>query len=87
MSEERLKAFLAIVKLDDSLKARIKEASNVDQFVALGKELGYFFSIDDLKALIEEELTDDDLDKVRGGRQGYVEAEMILLIELKNKLN
>ena len=87
MSEERLKAFLAIVKLDDSLKGRIKESSNVDQFVALGNELGYFFSIDDLKALIEVELTDDDLDKVRGGRQGYVEAEMILLIDLKNKLN
>jgi predicted ribosomally synthesized peptide with nif11-like leader len=88
MSEERLKAFLEIVKLDDSLQVRIKQSSNVHQFVALAKELGYYFSIDDLKALIDEELSDDDLNEVRGGRRGNTETNvMTLLMNLKNKFN
>ena len=88
MSEERLKAFLEIVKLDESLQARIKQSSNVHQFVALAKKLGYTFSIDDLKALIDEELSDDDLNEVRGGRRGNTETNvMTLLMNLKNKFN
>jgi predicted ribosomally synthesized peptide with nif11-like leader len=88
MSEEQLKAFLEIAKLDDSLQARIKECSNVHQFVALAKELGYSFSVFDLKVLIDKELTDEDLNEVRGGRHENAETNaMILLKNLTNKLN
>ena len=88
MSEERLKAFLEIVKLDESLQVRIKQSSNVHQFVALAKKLGHTFSIDDLKALIDEELSDDDLNEARGGGRGNAETNAItLLMNLKNTLN
>ena len=88
MSEEQLKAFLEIVKLDDSLQVRIKQSSNVDQFVTLAKELGYIFSVDDLKALIDEALSDDDLNEVRGGRGGNAETNvMTLFMNLRNKFN
>ena len=86
MSEEQLKAFLEIVKLDGGLQAKIKEVRNVQQFVALAKELGYSFSKDDLKILIEDELTDDDLHEVRGGGQGaIVNHYNAYIMDLKNK--
>lgn len=74
MSTAAFKEFAVKVMEDEELKAKAKEIGmeNVDGIIALAKENGYDVSMDDLIEMAkelqpQEELSDDDLDKVAGG--------------------
>ena len=56
MSEEQLKAFLAMVKGDSSLQEKLKAAKSPEDVVGVAKEQGYEFTVDKITELSEEEL-------------------------------
>ena len=56
MSLEQLKTFLAKVKGDTSLQAKLKEAKSADEVVDIAKEHGHVFTADKISQLSEEEL-------------------------------
>ena len=66
MSEEQLKAFLEKVKGDTTLQEKLKAAADNDAVVAIAKELGFSFSVQDLKKA-QSELSDEELEGVAGG--------------------
>ena len=66
MSEEQLKAFLEKVKADSSLQEKLKVAADVEAVVAIAKEVGFMFSVDELKKA-KSEISDEELEGVAGG--------------------
>jgi predicted ribosomally synthesized peptide with nif11-like leader len=74
MSEEQLKAFLEAVKADAGLQEKLYTAADADAVVAIAKEVGFMFSADELQraqAVGEEELSDEELEGVAGGRWAF----------------
>jgi predicted ribosomally synthesized peptide with nif11-like leader len=74
MSEEQLKAFLEAVKADASLQEKLKAASSPDAAAAIAKEVGFMISADELQqaqAMTREALTDEELESVAGGGEGW----------------
>ncbi len=70
MSEEQLKAFLEKVKGDTSLQEKLKAVADSDAVLAIAKEAGFSISADDLKkAQSANELSDEELEGVAGGRR------------------
>ncbi len=74
MSKKGLKEFMEFLKTKEELANKLKEiGSDVSKIIALGKEHGYEFGIEDFKSLQEElsksnaEFSDEDLEKVAGG--------------------
>ena len=65
MSEEQLKAFIAKVQVDKSLQEKLN-AEGADP-LAIGKEAGFSNSSDDIAAH-RQELSDEDLEGVAGGK-------------------
>ena len=69
ISEEQLKAFIAKVQADTSLKEQLK-AEGADP-VAIAKAAGFSITTEDLKehrqTLSDDELSDDELESVAGG--------------------
>ncbi len=66
MSLEQAKAFMVLVSGDKELQVRLGAcASNGERF-SMAKELGFTFSVEELK-LARKELSDEDLDAVAGG--------------------
>ncbi len=64
MSEEQLKAFIAKVQGDTSLQEQLKaEGADV---VAIAKAAGFTITTEDLNS--RQNLTDDELEGVAGGR-------------------
>ena len=70
MSEEQLKAFLEAVKADAGLQEKLNAAADANAVVAIAKELGFMISADELQRAqaVGEELTDEELEGVAGGR-------------------
>ena len=66
MSEEQLKAFLEKVKADTSLQEQLKAAADTDAVLAIAKDAGFIFSVDDLKNA-QAELSEEELEGVAGG--------------------
>jgi len=75
MSIENAKNFIAKVKEDPDLRALYEAATDEDERGSVRKDAGFPSSIEDFvqacKELGQEELTDDDLDKVAGGGCGF----------------
>jgi len=74
MSVEAVKGFIEKVGQDEELAEKVKEAgTDVNEIIRLGKENGFEFTAEDMKALHDEtaksgeELSDEDLEKVAGG--------------------
>ena len=68
MSKEQLKAFLEKVKADTSLQEKLKAASDADAVVAIAKAAGFTITTEDLNSH-RENLTEDELEGVAGGRE------------------
>ena len=62
MTQEQLKAFLAKVKGDSSLKEKIKAAKSPEDVAGITQEQGYEFTADKIT-----ELSDDELEGVTEG--------------------
>jgi len=73
MSEEQLSAFLAAVKEDPGLQEKLKGAADLDAAVAIAKEAGFMISADQLQQ-VREQLTDDELEGVSGGRTTIIQC-------------
>ena len=75
MSIEDFNKFGQMCAEDETVRARAKEIGleDVDGIIAYGKELGLDFTVDDLKemadkaGLMDEELSEDQLEQVAGG--------------------
>ena len=71
MSEEKLKAFLEVVKADADLLEKLKAASSPEGVAAIAKEAGFVISADELQRAqavgSDEELSDEELEGVAGG--------------------
>ena len=72
MSEEQLKAFLEAVKADAGLQEKLNAATDADAVVAIAKEVGFMISADELQRaqVAGEELSDEELESVAGGKPG-----------------
>lgn len=74
MSDEQLKAFLAKVKADAVLQETLKAAGDADAVIAIANGAGFKVSVDDLKANLKAngvEVTEQELEGVAGGKQGF----------------
>ena len=70
MSEEQLAALLAMLKEDEGLLEKIKDAGDLDAAVAIAKDAGFDVSKADLiryQARQTLELSDEELEEVSGG--------------------
>lgn len=56
MSLEQLKSFLSKVKVDSSLQEKLKAAGDVHAVVAIAKEHGHVFSVDQFSLISDNEL-------------------------------
>ena len=72
MSEEKLKAFIAKAKDDQSIQDKLKAAKTPEDVVGIAKEHGHEFTADNVTELSEEEL-----EGVAGGFRGYEMKEII----------
>ena len=77
MSVENLKRFGAMVEKDPAPKSKVVAAgTDFAKIIALGKENGCEFSVDDIRQLyeagIKDELTEEQLAGVAGG--GFIES-------------
>lgn len=84
MSKEDVKKFIERVGDDPELTEKVKSAgTDVDEVIRLGKENGFDFTAEDMKAAYEEisqsgtELSDEDLEKVAGG---FVTATAVMVV-------
>ena len=68
MSGQQLKAFLEAVKADAGLQGQLKAAANVDAVVAIAKAAGFKISSEELQKAQAEEVSEEELDGVVGGR-------------------
>ena len=59
-------AFLEKVKGDTSLQVKLKAAADSDAVLAIAKDAGFMFSVDDLKNA-QAELSEEELEGVAGG--------------------
>ncbi|WP_114994524.1 Nif11-like leader peptide family natural product precursor [Synechococcus sp. UW179A] len=80
MSEEQLKAFIAKIKSDTGLQAKLKAVADSDAVLAIAEEAGFMISAYDLKT--QSELSDDELEGVAGG--GFTQNKTCTSILLDN---
>ena len=69
MSEEQLKAFIAKVKEDKALQAKLNTAEGFDEIILIAKEAGYSINEEDLSSARSnlKELSERELENVAGG--------------------
>ena len=77
MSEEQLKAFIAMVQADPSLQEQLK-AEGADP-VAIAKAAGFTIKLQDLHRQASE-LSDEELEGVSGGNNAGQEAGIITTV-------
>ena len=71
MSEDQLSALLAKIKEDNGLQEKLKGAADLDAFLAIAKEAGFYVSKADwLKYQAQQtlELSEEELEGVAGGK-------------------
>ena len=66
MTQEQLKAFLAVVKDEISLQGKLKDAKSSEEVVAIAKEHGHDFTADKLN-----QLSADELEQLSGGKLNW----------------
>ena len=66
----QFQAFLEKVKGDTSLQVKLKAAADSDAVLAIAKDAGFMFSVDDLKNA-QAELSEEELEGVAGGDLVY----------------
>ena len=66
MSEDQLKAFLAALKDDAVLQAKLTTATDADAVIAIALEAGFVISRLELKR-VEARVAESDLESVAGG--------------------
>jgi predicted ribosomally synthesized peptide with nif11-like leader len=79
MSEEQLTALLAKLMEDAGLQEKLKGAADLDAAVAIAKDAGFDVSKADwlrYQANQTLELSDDDLEKLAGGKATGIAASM-----------
>ena len=82
MSEEQLRALLAKLNDDAGLLEKLKGAADLDAAVAMAQEAGFDVSKTDwLKHQANQtlELSDEELEKVAGGKNTVTEGEYCTL--------
>ena len=72
MSEEQLKAFLEAVKADAGLQEKLRGVEDADAVAAIAKEAGFVIPAEAVAG--RQELSDEELESVGGGYQGYYYA-------------
>jgi len=68
MSEEQLKAFQEAVKADAVLQEKLK-AADAEAVVVIAQEAGFNISVEDLEVQVSEDLSEEELEGVAGGRK------------------
>jgi predicted ribosomally synthesized peptide with nif11-like leader len=68
MSEELLKAFRKAIKADAILQEKLK-AADAEAVVLIAKEAGFNISVEDLEVRVSEDLSEEELEGVAGGRK------------------
>ena len=69
MSQEQLSALLAKLEEDTELQEKLKGAPDLDSAVSMAQEAGFDVSKEDwLKHQSTQELSDDDVEGIAGGR-------------------
>ena len=76
MSEEQLKAFIAIAKEDTNIQEKLKAAKTPDDIISIAKECGHEFTADNLT----ETLTDEELEGVAGGGLQLLLQDLLLAL-------
>jgi predicted ribosomally synthesized peptide with nif11-like leader len=66
MSQEQFMAFLKHCETDASLQQKVESATDSDSVIAIAKDAGFAFSLDDIKNA-QSQISDADLDGVAGG--------------------
>ena len=66
MSVESAKAYIERIKTDEEFAKKVIECKDSDARMAVVKGAGFEFTVEDVKH-VQEELSDDQLDKVAGG--------------------
>ena len=67
MSEEQLKAFWEAIQSDPALQQKLQGVTDSGAIVEIAKEAGFTISAEELQKA-QEELSDEELDGVAGGR-------------------
>ena len=76
MSEIQLKAFIAKAKDDQTIQDKLKAAKSPKEVVAIAKEHGHEFTVDNITLLSEE-----DLENVSGGGLDAAQINELSTIE------
>ncbi len=61
----KVEELLAKIKSDDAIKAKFAACKNVDDFVAIAKEIGFELAAEDIEKLTD--ISDADLGTAAGG--------------------
>ena len=69
MPEEQLKAFWEAIQSDPALQQKLQGVTDSGAIVEIAKEAGFTISAEELQKA-QEELSDEELDGVAGGRCG-----------------
>ena len=86
MADDKFKAFIEAVAADSSLQEKLNRVTDADAVVAIAKEAGLVISAEAAEDLFEksfnyvknldkEELTDEQLEAVAGGRKSLEELK------------
>ena len=71
MSEEQFSAFLAKLQDDAGLQEKLNAAEDDDAVVEIAKEAGFLISAEELQRAQAEEISEEELEGVAGGVEGY----------------
>ena len=75
MSEEQLKAFWEAVQADTSLQEKLRATTDADAIASIAKEAGFEITADEVKKA-QSPVSDEQLDGVAGGYEGYFTANL-----------
>ena len=87
MSEEQLMSFLEKVRIDTSLKEKLKGAADADAALAIAKEAGFSITVEDIQSMqsATTQLSDDELEGIAGGADAECGFYLFKSIEVKWK--
>ena len=68
MSEEQLKAFLEVAKVDAGLQEKLQAATDADAVVEIAKAAGFAISAEEVERA-QTEVSEEELEAAAGGRR------------------
>lgn len=66
MSTEAARKFIEKLKTDEMFNSKVRECRTAGERMILAKEAGFGFTVDEMKEIREEQLSDNELDAVAG---------------------